>query len=75
VVFCYAERLPNGEGFSIHYLPAPDGVGAADSLVAAEALNRGIENCIRRRPDQYQWSYKRFKRRPAGAPSVYRRLS
>ena len=73
VVFCYAERLPNGEGFSIHYLPAPGGVDAADSLIAAEALNRGIENCIRHCPDQYQWSYKRFKRRPAGGPSLYKR--
>jgi KDO2-lipid IV(A) lauroyltransferase len=71
VVFCYAERLPHGAGFHIHYLPAAAEVAAEDPVTAARALNQGIEICVRRRPDQYQWTYKRFKDQPPGMPSPY----
>ncbi len=71
VVFCYAERLPDGQGFRIHFLPAPEGIDAADPVAAGSALNRGVESCIRRCPDQYQWSYKRYKDQPDGYPVPY----
>jgi len=71
VVFCYAERLARGQGFHIYYLPAPAGIDASDPVTAGSALNLGIEDCIRRCPEQYQWSYKRFKDQPPGAPSLY----
>ena len=70
-VFCYARRLPAGGGFDIHYLPAPAGLGARDPVAAATALNLGVEHCIRDCPDQYQWSYKRFKDQPNDARSPY----
>ena len=73
VVFCYAERLSGGQGFKIHYRPAPEGLDASDPVVAGTALNRGIESCISHCPDQYQWSYKRFKDQPAGSRSPYHR--
>ncbi len=38
---------------------------------AAAALNQGVELCVRRCPEQYQWSYKRFKTRPPGQPKLY----
>jgi KDO2-lipid IV(A) lauroyltransferase len=71
VVFMFAERLPAAQGFCIHCLPAPAGVADADDAVAASALNRGVERCIERCPDQYHWTYRRFRRRPDGAPSPY----
>ncbi|MDJ0807579.1 MAG: lysophospholipid acyltransferase family protein [Gammaproteobacteria bacterium] len=73
VVFCYALRLPGGQGFAVHYLPAPDGIDAADPRVAGGALNQGVETCIAACPEQYQWSYKRFKDQPEGVRSPYRR--
>jgi KDO2-lipid IV(A) lauroyltransferase len=73
VVFCYAERLPAGQGFHIHYLPAPTGLAAEDPREAARALNQGVEICVRRLPNQYQWTYKRFKDQPPGLPSPYRK--
>jgi Kdo2-lipid IVA lauroyltransferase/acyltransferase len=73
VVFAYAERLPKGAGFHIHYLPAPAGVADKDPEVAATALNAELEQMIRRLPAQYQWSYRRFRIRPDGAPSPYHR--
>ncbi len=71
VIFCFAERLPRGQGFHLHFLPAPEGIGDSDPQVAAAALNRGVEACVRLRPEQYQWSYKRFRTRPEGEPPLY----
>jgi KDO2-lipid IV(A) lauroyltransferase len=34
---------------------------AADLLTSASAVNKSVENLIRRNPAQYQWIYKRFK--------------
>ena len=72
VLFGYAGRLPGARGFTLNYLPAPEGVDDPDPLVAATALNRGIEACIRRCPEQYLWSYKRFSMQPEGTASPYR---
>jgi len=68
-IFAHAERLPDGEGFRFHYLPAdelvPDGNLADDDETAAlTALNLGVERLVRRSPEQYQWSYRRFRRQP-----------
>jgi len=72
VIFMIAERLPGAAGFRIHCLQAPEGIDSEDDLIAAAALNRGIEQCIAVCPDQYLWSYRRFRRRPAGGSKVYR---
>ncbi len=72
VVYTYAERLPQGRGFHIHVVPAPAEIDDHDPLVSATALNRGVEQCVRACPAQYQWSYKRFRKRPPGERSVYR---
>lgn len=71
VVFAWAERLPHGRGFDIHFHDAPDGIADADPARAAAALNRGVEACARRAPAQYQWTYKRFSMRPPGEPRRY----
>jgi KDO2-lipid IV(A) lauroyltransferase len=56
-------RRPDGR-FSIHFREAPEGLDDPDPVVAATQLNLGIEQCARERPEQYLWSYKRFKSRP-----------
>lgn len=71
VVFMFAERLPRGQGFIIHCLPAPSGIDSADAIAAATALNRGIEHCVRLCPAQYLWPYRRFRKRPDWLPKVY----
>ncbi len=71
VVCCYAERLPQGHGFAIHFEPAPEGLYATDLQTAVAALNRMVEQAVRRLPAQYQWSYKRFRTRPAGERDFY----
>jgi KDO2-lipid IV(A) lauroyltransferase len=71
VLFAWAERLPRSAGFRIHVQPAPAGLADADPLVATAALNAGVEACVRQAPAQYQWTYKRWSMRPAGAPRRY----
>jgi KDO2-lipid IV(A) lauroyltransferase len=66
VVFCFAERLPEGRGFRLR-LRELAGPLPADRAQAALAVNRGVEELIRLAPAQYLWGYNRYKR-PAGAP-------
>ena len=69
VWFCIAERLPRGRGYRIHLLPAPEGI--ADPQTGVAALNRGVEDMIRRWPEQYWWAYRRYRRRPPGEAKFY----
>jgi KDO2-lipid IV(A) lauroyltransferase len=64
ILFC--ERLRWGRGFRLHILPAP--VLPDDPVAAATRLNAAIEDLIRRYPDQYLWTYRRYKR-PHDAPA------
>jgi KDO2-lipid IV(A) lauroyltransferase len=71
VLFAWAERLPGSRGFRVHISAAPAGLDAADIDVGVAALNQGIEACVRLAPEQYQWSYKRYAKRPEGMPRRY----
>lgn len=71
VFFCFSERLPGASGYRMHFFPAPAGIDDADPVVAASAMNRGIETCVRACPEQYQWSYRRFRNRPPGEARIY----
>lgn len=66
LVFCFAERLPGGRGFDMHFAPL-DGALPADRAAAARRVNEMVEALVRRCPLQYLWGYNRYKR-PAGAP-------
>ena len=66
IVFCYAERLPRGEGYEMHFAPL-DSPLPADRNAAARQVNAMVETLVRACPAQYLWGYNRFKR-PAGAP-------
>ncbi|WP_417445581.1 lysophospholipid acyltransferase family protein [Kangiella sp.] len=44
-----------------------------DALTYATKLNQHLENIILRFPEQYQWSYKRFKTTEDGSKNVYRK--
>lgn len=71
VLFSYAERLPRGQGFRIHFLAAPKDIASADTHAACCALNAGVQGCADQAFTQYQWHYKRFRERPNGAASPY----
>jgi KDO2-lipid IV(A) lauroyltransferase len=69
VWFIVAERLPWGRGFRFHLLPAAPGID--DTGRGAAVMNAGVEDCVRRWPEQYWWSYKRYRRRPPDSPDPY----
>lgn len=71
VLYAYAERLPHGKGFRLHFSPTPDDIHNQDISVSVTALNSGLEQCIRTFPEQYWWSYPRFRQRPKGEPPIY----
>ena len=55
VVTAFAERLPCGRGFRLEFQPV------ATENFDESALNRIVENLVRRCPGQYMWSYNRYK--------------
>lgn len=50
--------------------PLPD-FPSADPVADSGRVNAAIEAMVREAPSQYLWLHKRFKRRPAGEPSLY----
>ena len=68
VLFAWCERIGSGLDFALRIEPASPGIGSTDVQVAVAALNADVERIARRDPAQYQWTYKRFKAQPPGAP-------
>ncbi len=71
VILTYAERLPRGRGYRVHFSEDLAEVRDPDLAVSLAAINAAVERAIRALPEQYQWSYKRFKARPPGEESFY----
>lgn len=66
VILTAGERLPHGKGWRMHYLRLPEPL-PEDPAALATLINQGMETLIRRFPEQYLWSYNRYKV-PADAP-------
>jgi lauroyl/myristoyl acyltransferase len=71
VVPCFARVLPRARGYEVVLKPALAAFPSGDAQADATAMNRAIEDGIRQMPEQYLWTFKRFKTRPPGAPSPY----
>ena len=63
VVMTYAIRLPRGAGYELSFESMPP---RDPDESPARQLNRALESVIRRFPEQYMWSYNRYKA-PAGS--------
>lgn len=71
IIFTWCERLSWGRGYHLHFIQVPASAHSADTLEATHANNKVIEDCVRMNPAQYQWSYRRFRRRPEGEQEFY----
>ena len=71
VVAVYGKRLPAHKGFEVVYLDADERIYSQDVQTSVTGLNATVEACIRDVPEQYQWSYKRFKRCPELGANIY----
>ncbi len=57
VVMCRSERLPRGEGYALYFTPLSFDMGAS----VTTQVNAALEVAIRQCPEQYLWSYNRYK--------------
>jgi len=64
VLMTFCERLPGSSGYVMHFRRIDLG---ADGATPARQINREVELLIAQRPEQYLWSYNRYKV-PAGVP-------
>jgi len=71
VVFVWCERLARGCGYHLHFMPAADQVYSTDLASSVAGINSTVERAVRECPQQYQWSYKRFRTRPDGEAGLY----
>lgn len=72
-VFGFAKRLPNAEGFEVYFFAGDEDIYSEDVEVSAASMNRTIEKMVALAPEQYQWTYKRFRRRPNGEKNPYKK--
>ncbi|MFA6014077.1 MAG: lysophospholipid acyltransferase family protein [Gallionellaceae bacterium] len=57
VLKCYGERLPNGDGYDIHFSPLELNLQSP----ITRQINTALEEVIECAPSQYLWSYNRYK--------------
>ena len=72
VLFATCERVKGGR-YQVHIFKSPEAIHDEDMLLAATAVNQGIEQCIDVDREQNLWAYKRFRNRPEGQKSFYRK--
>lgn len=63
VLIIHSERLKKGEGYDVVFSPL-DKINMESLEDSVTFLNTEMEKCIRTIPEQYQWSYKRFRTQP-----------
>ena len=61
VLMFWAKRLEKGKGFDLNFEPIDLSIYGDDLESYVKAMNKSIESLIRKTPEQYMWSYKRFK--------------
>jgi len=71
VVPCVTRMLPDGEGYELTCYPAWEGFPTDDAAADTRRMNAFIEERVREMPEQYLWTHKRFKTRPAGEARWY----
>jgi KDO2-lipid IV(A) lauroyltransferase len=65
VLFAWAAPVPGG--FEVHFENADPAIASADLAAATAAMNAQVEAIADRDLRQYQWTYKRFSKRPKGS--------
>lgn len=68
-----ATFLPDYKGWQVRFYPEWENFPGPDILAATRRVNAFIEERVLEAPAEYFWTHKRFKTRPPGEPSLYKR--
>jgi len=68
----FFRRLPDDSGYVVNIAPPMESFPSDDPIVDTRRLVSQLEDYIRLAPEQYIWTYRRFKGRPAEYADVYR---
>ena len=72
IFYVSAQRVP-GSGIEIFFDPAPQAMKKMDDKGVLNEMMAGLERIILRAPEQYNWSYARFRRGPNGKRRWYKK--
>ena len=64
-------QLPGGQGYVARFYPAWENYPGPSVEEDTRRMNAFIEERVREMPEQYLWTHRRFKTRPAGEPGYY----
>jgi KDO2-lipid IV(A) lauroyltransferase len=64
-------RRDDNTGYDMVIHPPLDQFPSGDETADAARVNQAIESMIRQKPEQYLWSYRRFRTRPPGEKKWY----
>jgi len=71
VVPCVTRMLPGSEGYEVTCYPAWSDFPTDDVAADTRRMSAFVEERVREMPEQYFWTHKRFKTRPAGEAKWY----
>ena len=71
VVPCVTRMLPGSGGYEVTCYPAWDNFPTEDVAADTRRMNAFVEARVSEMPEQYLWTHKRFKTRPAGEAKWY----
>ena len=71
VIYIDFERLPDAQGYQLTLHPPLENFPSGDDLEDAQRVSTLIEQQVRKVPEQYLWTHRRFKTRPEGEPGLY----
>ncbi|UVE16551.1 lipid A biosynthesis lauroyl acyltransferase [Pseudomonas sp. LS44] len=66
-------RLADGSGYRLTIHPPLSDFPGANEEADCIRINQWVEAAIRECPQQYLWAHRRFKTRPEGEPSLYKK--
>ncbi|MDB5855010.1 MAG: lysophospholipid acyltransferase family protein [Herminiimonas sp.] len=69
IMLAYALRRPRGQGYTMHFLPFGHRLDGTPEQ-QARAINAAMEEVIAQCPEQYFWSYNRYKTPPGVTPPL-----
>ncbi|MFD1259555.1 lipid A biosynthesis lauroyl acyltransferase [Entomomonas asaccharolytica] len=65
--------LADGSGYELIIYPPLDNFPSESEQVDCLIINQWVEKCVKEQIDQYLWAHRRFKTRPEGEPSLYKK--